>query len=69
MINNQEKIKENIQIIESISNILPVKYNGITEQYELCEPNKSDGYIIFYNDQSQIIIKKCENINMLIDII
>jgi hypothetical protein len=57
-------------VIEEISDIVPIKYDGIEECYVVCAPADADGMAILDKFCNAVLITtNCINKEMLIDIV
>lgn len=65
----RELFSEPLLTIKNISDIIPVRYNGISESYHISSPENAEAYAIF-NDSNEVILitVDCQNKDMLIDI-
>lgn len=60
----------NAIIIDGISSVVPVKFNGITDTYDVCRPEQATHDAIISDDDYCIFIsKKCINREAIIDIL
>lgn len=60
----------NCIMIDGISTVVAVKYNGISDTYDLCKPEQATHDAIITDDDHCIVIsKKCVNREAIIDIL
>lgn len=65
---------QQINVIDEILDIIPVKFNGIEEKYQVCAPHEKEYTLMVHtNENGDIgyiyIDKDCKGLNLLADII
>lgn len=53
-----------------ITNVIPAKWDGMSEKFVVCEPKDAQGYMVITISGDTIMIKNdCSNKELLLDII
>lgn len=61
---------ENAIILDGISSVVPVRYNGMCDTYDVCQPDKATHTaVISDNDYAIIVPRDCPGHDNLIDLI